>query len=72
MKLATGVIRIISPTDSVKDRLASFYYFKDRQGLEQAVLISKSNKIDINSVESWSIREGEKEKFMEFKRRLEE
>jgi len=72
VQLVTGVLRIISPTDSVKDRLASFYHFKDRQGLEQAVLISKSNPIDIESVESWSIREGEKEKFEEYKRRLKE
>jgi len=46
----TGVIRIISPTDSVKDRLASYYHFKDRQGLEQAILIAKSNKIDIDNI----------------------
>ncbi len=72
VKLKTGIIRIISPTDSVKDRLASFYHFGDRQGLEQAILISKSNTIDIDNVESWSIREGEKGKFEEFKRRLRE
>ncbi len=72
VKFVTGIIRIISPTDTVKDRLASFYHFNDRQGLEQALLISKSNTIDIESVESWSIREGEKEKFDKFKRRLEE
>jgi hypothetical protein len=70
--LETGVIRIISPTDSVKDRLASFYHFRDRQGLEQAILVSKSNSIDIKSIEIWSIREGEKEKFEEYKHRLEE
>jgi hypothetical protein len=70
IRLVTGVLRIISPTDSVKDRLASYYHFKDRQGLEQAVMISKAHAIDLKSVESWSIREGEKEKFEEYKRRL--
>ena len=58
IKMATGIIRIISPTDSVKDRLAAFYYWGDQQCLEQAILVSSTNSIDIDSVESWSRREG--------------
>ncbi len=41
----------------------------DRQGLEQAVLISNANKINIENIEAWAIREGMKEKFVEFKLR---
>ena len=70
VKLVTGIVRIISPTDSVKDRLAAFYHWGDNQSLEQALLISRSNDIDIENVESWSIREGRKKEFGEFKRRL--
>jgi hypothetical protein len=38
------------PTDCVKDRLAAFYHWGDRQGLEQAILVLKTNAIDIDSV----------------------
>ena len=67
----TGIVRTISPTDSVKDRLAAFYHWGDKQSLEQALLISRTNKIDIMSVESWSVREGKKAEFGEYKQRLE-
>jgi hypothetical protein len=70
IKMATGIIRIISPTDSVKDRLAAFYHWGDRQSLEQAILVSRSNFIDIDKVESWSLREGKMAEFEEYKRRL--
>lgn len=70
IQLGTGLIRVISPTDAVKDRLAAYYHFKDHQGLEQAILISTSNEIDITSVEEWSIREGKKDEFEIYKDRL--
>lgn len=70
VEFVTGIVRIISPTDSVKDRLTAFYHWGDNQSLEQALLISRSNKIDIKSVEMWSIREGKKNEFGEYKRRL--
>lgn len=70
VELGTGIVRVISPTDSVKDRLAAFYHWGDKQSLEQALLISKSNAIDIKNVELWSIREGKKTEFSEYERRL--
>ena len=36
LTMETGKIRPLSPTDSVKDRLAAFYHWGDRQSLEQA------------------------------------
>lgn len=47
LMLGGHVIKILSPTDCVKDRLASFIYFNDREGLEQAVLVAKRQKIDM-------------------------
>ena len=70
IKIATGIIRIISPTDSVKDRLAAYFHWGDRQSLEQAILVSRSNFIDIANVESWSIKEGKMAEFEEYKQRL--
>ena len=64
--------RIISPTDSVKDRLAAYYFWGDQQSLEQAILVVRSVPVDLESVEDWSLREGKKAEYEEFIQRLEE
>ena len=48
---------LLSPTDCVKDRLAAFYHWKDQQSLEQAVLVARTNEIDLGEVERWSRKE---------------
>lgn len=50
-------IRVLSPTDSIKDRLTSYHYFGARECLDQAILIAKVNVIDWASVESWAKKE---------------
>jgi hypothetical protein len=70
MRFPTGTLRIISPTESVKDRLAAWYHWKDRQGLEQAVLVAVAQDIDIEEVERWSNHEGNTEEFEKIRNRL--
>lgn len=70
MQFETGELRIISPTECVKDRLAAFYFWNDRQCLKQAVLVTKMNDINLNEVERWSKKESEEEKFKEFLKEL--
>ena len=67
---STGVLRIISPTDCVKDRLAAYYYWGDRQSLEQAIMVARDNVVDIKEVERWSEAEGNLAKFQVIKNRL--
>jgi hypothetical protein len=64
-KLRTGMLRIISPTDCVKDRLAGYYHWNDLQCLEQACLVADATEIDLKEIERWSKIEG---KLGEFKR----
>ncbi len=61
-----GVLRIITPTDSVKDRLASYYHWKDERSLEQAILVASKHKVDFDSIRKWSILENSEEKFEKF------
>ncbi|MDO9578611.1 MAG: hypothetical protein Q7J16_12060 [Candidatus Cloacimonadales bacterium] len=61
-----GELRIISPTECVKDRLASFYFWNDRQCLNQAIMVAKNNEINLEEVKRWSLKEGEEKKFNEF------
>ena len=62
----TGRLRLISPTDCVKDRLAAFYHWNDRQSLEQALLVARDQEVDLLEVRNWSEREGELGKFESF------
>lgn len=63
-------LRLLSPTDCVKDRLAAFYHWNDRQSLGQAILVSKDNSVDLKEIENWSRKERMSEKFQKFKNRL--
>jgi len=54
MEYKTGMLRVISPTECVKDRLAAYYHFGDQQCLSQALLVAKSNKIDLDEIKRWS------------------
>ena len=65
----TGTIRIISPTDSVKDRLAAYFFWGDKQSLEQAILVARSTSVNLDSVKAWSTREGKETRYREFLRR---
>jgi hypothetical protein len=47
------IIKIFSPTDCVKDRLATYLYFNDRDGLDQAVLIANKHPVNYSSIENW-------------------
>lgn len=65
-----GVLRLLTPTDCVMDRLAAFYHWSDPQGLEQAVAVSRRQRIDMARVRRWSRREGMELKFAVFERRV--
>jgi hypothetical protein len=51
----------------VKDRLAAYYHFGDRQGLIQASMVAGENEVDIEDVRRWSKGEGKLAEFDEFR-----
>lgn len=61
-----GTVVLMTPTDSVKDRLAAYYYWNDQQALEQAIMVAKAQKIDFREVERWSKKEAQVEKYRQF------
>lgn len=68
MRRARGVLHVLSPTDSCRDRLAAFYFFRDRSALEQALAVARQqrSRIDLGAIRSWSEREGEVDRCAEF------
>jgi hypothetical protein len=66
----TGILRLLTPNDCIKDRLAAYYHWDDPQSLEQAIWVAQQNKFDIDSIKEWSMNEKELDKFEIFKSRL--
>ncbi len=71
LEMDTGILKLLTPTDCIKDRLAG-YYWDDMQNLEQAVMVALENDFDIDDIERWSKKEGELEKFNVFRKKLQE
>ena len=70
MEFETGKLLLLSPTDCIKDRLAAYYYWDDKQCLEQAIMVAEENKIDIDEIQRWSEEEGKELEFNSIKEKL--
>ena len=71
IKRGPQTLKLLSPTDCVKDRLAAFYHWQDRQALEQAELVCLVNPVDIKELERWSKVEGMSAQFNKIRAKLE-
>lgn len=65
-----GSIKILTPADCVKDRLAAYIHWDDKESLEQAIMVAKAQKIDINEIKKWAQREFNGEKIKDFIEKL--
>lgn len=65
-KTPLGMIKLLRPIDTVKDRLSNFYHWNDKEGLAQAIQICQEQKIDLDELEKWSKQEGSLDKFTHF------
>lgn len=59
-------IKILNPSDCVRDRLASYIYFKARECLDQAVLVASRHKINLSIIRKWCESEGNAETYQTF------
>jgi len=65
-----GVLRLLTPTDCIKDRLAAYYHWNDEQCLQQAIWVAQQNEFDMEAIKRWSINEGSVDKFSIFENAL--
>jgi hypothetical protein len=70
LKVGSVTIYLLSPTQSVMDRLAWFFFSNDRQCLDQAVWIAQSRPIKLEKIKAWAKRENEEEKLKIFLDRI--
>ena len=70
VKVGAATALLLSPTDSCRDRLASFYFWDDRQALDLAVAIARRHDVNFRAIRRWSKDEGELQKYGEFRREV--
>ncbi|MFA4827850.1 MAG: hypothetical protein WC855_11040 [Thermodesulfovibrionales bacterium] len=54
---------IKSDPNPTNPSIAAYYHWTDPQALEQALLIARSQKINLQEVKRWSEKEGQKVKY---------
>ena len=67
LQTSVGTLHLLTPTESVMDRLAAYYHWDDPQCLDQAVAIARRQSIDLERIETWSRNERSLEKFRHFR-----
>jgi hypothetical protein len=63
MNFRTGILRLLTPTDCIKDRLSHYFHWGDKQGLEQALMVAETFPVDVDELARWSQKEGMQDKF---------
>lgn len=58
VKIKGQTLYIYSPTDCIRDRLASYIHFRARECLDQAVLVAEKFPFNHNKVKGWCAKEG--------------
>ncbi len=71
-RVGQQLLHVLTPTDCCRDRLASFLFWDDFSGLEQALAVARARRadVDLQSIEAWCRREQQLEKFELFVGRL--
>ena len=59
-------LKLLSSTDCIKDRLAAYYYWNDMPSLEQAIMVSLAQSVDLKEIKRWSLNEGMGDKYLFF------
>jgi len=70
MKTPKGELRTLTPTDCVRQRLATFYRFGYEEALHEAVIVAKKHDIDLDLIASWSKWEWAYDRYEDFVRLL--
>lgn len=62
-----NVLKLLTPTQCVMDRLVAFFHWSDAQARRQAMMVAKRHPVDWAQVERWSRGEGCLEKYLAFR-----
>jgi hypothetical protein len=66
LRVGDTIIKMLSPTQSVMDRLSSFFHFGDRRSLIHALWICEQQPVSLAKLKVWAEKEQMPEKFGQF------
>ena len=66
MRTVKGPLKLLLPTDSVRQRLSMYYRWGDREALDDAVRVARRCKVDLKLVKRWSDWEWASDRFDQF------
>lgn len=69
-KIQGQTLYIYSPTDCIRDRLASYIHFKARECLDQAALVAQNFPFNASKVKAWCLAEGAPEAYEELMKKM--
>lgn len=69
-KVEGQILYIYSPTDCIRDRLASYIHFKARECLDQAALVAAKFPFNHKKVKEWCALEGAPEAYNDLVKKL--
>jgi hypothetical protein len=72
LRARTGKVKLLTPTDCVRQRLSMYYRWGDKEAFEDALKMSKRYEIDFDLVKKWSEWEWCSENYEEFEKALKE
>ena len=72
IKTKMGPLKLVTPTDCVRQRLSKFYRWGDRAALSDAVQVAKRQAVDMELIARWSEWEWATDRFQEFLQALKE
>lgn len=61
---------IYSPTDCIRDRLASYIHFKARECLDQAVLVGRKFPFNKKKIQDWCAKEGAPQAYVDLMKKI--
>jgi len=66
MRTAKGSLKLLTPTDCVRQRLSMFYRWNDRDALDDALKVASKHEIDMELLRRWSDWEWANDHYEEF------
>ena len=70
LETSLGRVKLLNPTDCIKDRLLWFYIERDQQCWEQALEIARRHKVNWKELKAWHEGEGFADRLAEFKQAI--
>lgn len=66
LKVKDTVVKMLSPTQCVMDRLSAWFHWDDRRSLIHALWVCEKHPVNIAKIKRWAADEGETQKFENF------